>query len=161
MSENKLTFTNSYKMKMSVILGIVQMGFGVVLSLFNHRCGGFPFFFVKHRPSFLFLKRMLLAHPRPCSHFKRSINVWCEFVPQFLFLACIFGYLVIMILYKWLTPLTQFPEMPGGGHTAPSLLLMLINMFLKFGSPPDVGEVLYGDSVRPARVLAFCPTAPP
>ena len=35
--------------------------------------------------------------------------------------------------------------MSDGAHTAPSLLLMLINMFLKFGSPPDVGEVLYGD----------------
>ncbi|XP_064644409.1 V-type proton ATPase 116 kDa subunit a1-like isoform X3 [Lineus longissimus] len=101
-ADNKITFGNSFKMKLSVILGISQMMFGLWLSLFNH------------------------------TYFKRKLNIWCEFIPQLLFMLCIFVYLVILIFYKWCT---FTPEM---GHCAPSLLIGLINMFLlKYPNGPD------------------------
>ena len=37
LAENKLTFVNSYKMKLAVILGLTQMTFGLILSFFNYK----------------------------------------------------------------------------------------------------------------------------
>uniref|UniRef100_A0A1I8JMT7 V-type proton ATPase subunit a n=1 Tax=Macrostomum lignano TaxID=282301 RepID=A0A1I8JMT7_9PLAT len=70
-SGNKITFTNSIKMKTSVVLGVIHMLFGVFVSLTNHL------------------------------HRRDMLSVVGEFVPQVLFLLGMFGYLVILILYKW------------------------------------------------------------
>ncbi|KAG8138273.1 hypothetical protein E2320_004175 [Naja naja] len=68
---NKLTFLNSYKMKMSIIMGITHMVFGVVLSLFNH------------------------------IYFKQTTNIVLQFIPEMIFIISLFGYLVFMIIFKW------------------------------------------------------------
>ena len=88
------------------------------------------------------------------SYFRRYMNIYFEFIPQVLFLGCIFGtntvsviswmcraagYLVFIIFYKWNHDWT--------GQSAPSLLITLINMFLSFGSKPGDGQVIYGDAV--------------
>uniref|UniRef100_A0A8C1L1N3 V-type proton ATPase subunit a n=1 Tax=Cyprinus carpio TaxID=7962 RepID=A0A8C1L1N3_CYPCA len=104
LASNRLTFLNSYKMKMSVIIGIIHMTFGVVLGVFNHL------------------------------HFRRTFNLYLIFIPELLFLLCLFGYLVFMIIYKWLFFTVR------DSQTAPSILIHFINMFLMQG---DSSQPLY------------------
>ena len=69
----ELSYTNSLKMKMSVVMGVVQMSLGICLSYLNHTARG------------------------------DALSVWCDFVPQILFLTSSFGYLSLMIVTKWVT----------------------------------------------------------
>ncbi|KAJ9078882.1 H(+)-transporting V0 sector ATPase subunit a [Entomophthora muscae] len=97
-SDNALIFTNSFKMKMSVIFGVIQMSFGVILTTFNYR------------------------------HFNEQYSIYLEFIPQILFMLCIFGYLCFTIIYKWVIDWATRSNPP------PSLLNMLIDMFLSPGN---------------------------
>ncbi|XP_028842823.1 V-type proton ATPase 116 kDa subunit a isoform X2 [Denticeps clupeoides] len=97
MATNRLAFLNSYKMKMSVIIGVIHMTFGVVLSVFNHL------------------------------HFRQMYKLYLLFLPELLFLLCLFGYLIFMIFYKWLAFSVQ------ESYSAPSILIHFINMFLMQG----------------------------
>ncbi|XP_063680644.1 V-type proton ATPase 116 kDa subunit a 1-like isoform X2 [Bolinopsis microptera] len=105
LAENKLTFVNSYKMKLAVILGLTQMTFGLILSFFNYKFKG------------------------------KTLNIYCTFLPQMIFLQCLIGYLVFMIFFKWFACDATTDQ--------PSLLICLINMFLKFAGEIDEGMQLY------------------
>ncbi|XP_009980480.1 PREDICTED: V-type proton ATPase 116 kDa subunit a isoform 3, partial [Tauraco erythrolophus] len=72
LATNHLNFLNSFKMKMSVVLGVVHMGFGVLLGVFNH------------------------------VHFQQWHRLVLELLPQMIFLLALFGYLVFLIFYKWI-----------------------------------------------------------
>ena len=77
---NELAFLNSFKMKMSVILGILQMILGLILKGING-------IYFKEYADFLF-----------------------EFIPQLIFMCLLFGYMIIMIYIKWATDWSEDPS---------------------------------------------------
>lgn len=81
-ADNALIFTNSYKMKMSIVLGVIHMSFALTLQIPNHL------------------------------RFKRFSDIYTNFIPQMLFMQSIFGYLVVCILYKWSIDWSKSPTAP-------------------------------------------------
>lgn len=68
---NKIIFQNGYKMKISIIFGVLHMMFGVVMSLRNYR------------------------------YFNDHLSVITQFVPQIIFLVLLFFYLSMLMFIKW------------------------------------------------------------
>jgi len=77
---NELDYYNSFKMKLSILLGILQMSLGVFLSAMN------------------------AWHQKPPL---KWLNLLTQFVPQIVFLWSIFGYMCLLILIKWMTNWTN------------------------------------------------------
>ena len=73
LAENKMAFFNSFKMKVSIVVGVAQMTLGIVLSLLNHL------------------------------EFEDRKSVIWQFIPEMVFFMSVFGYLVLMIFLKWAT----------------------------------------------------------
>ena len=72
-ANNELQFINSFKMKISVIIGVTQMTLGVILKGLN------------------------------ALYYNKMIDFWYEFLPQLIFMVGFFGYMNVMIIIKWLT----------------------------------------------------------
>ncbi|KAJ3299275.1 H(+)-transporting V0 sector ATPase subunit a [Borealophlyctis nickersoniae] len=82
-AENMLIFSNSYKMKMAIVMGVMHMTFGICLNVVNY------------------------------IHFGQRMSIYLEFIPQITFLLSIFGYLVVLILNKWATYYPDPSQAPG------------------------------------------------
>ena len=99
---NMIDYTNSIKLKLSIIFGVCHMTFGIFLSFLNHK------------------------------YFKDWVSVWAEFVPQILFFLSLFGYLAYLILVKWwLYFASNDPHRQARSeYCAPNILITFIDMFL-------------------------------
>nr|XP_034175073.1 V-type proton ATPase 116 kDa subunit a isoform X3 [Osmia lignaria] len=110
LAENKIIFLNSYKMKISIIFGVLHMLFGVIVGLWNHM------------------------------YFRRKLSIFCEFIPQIVFLMFLFLYMVLLMFIKWMKygPDNGGSDPEHGPFCAPSVLITFINMVLnKPGTAPE------------------------
>ncbi|CAH2105377.1 unnamed protein product [Euphydryas editha] len=130
-ADNKIIFLNSYKMKLSIIFGVVHMIFGVCMSVVNY------------------------------NFFKRRYSIFLEFIPQVVFLCLLFLYMVFMMFYKWVSYSTFSEDIAYSQGCAPSVLILFINMMLFSSSEPEGGckEFMFegqGTIQRVFVLLALC-----
>ncbi|TMW43811.1 hypothetical protein DOY81_011109 [Sarcophaga bullata] len=100
LADNKIIFLNTYKMKLSIIFGVIHMIFGVMMSLVNY------------------------------INFRKYINILMDFLPQVIFLTLLFGYMVFMMFFKFVKYSGSADELELTPGCAPSILILFINMML-------------------------------
>ena len=72
-SSHETAFIGSFKMKFSIVVGVIHMLLGTLLKAFNS------------------------------VYFSNYLDLFCEAIPQFILMAVTFGYMSFCIVIKWLT----------------------------------------------------------
>ena len=112
MTDNELTFVNSMKMKLSVILGVFQMLIGIILK-------GMNAFYEKDFVEIVFI-----------------------FFPQIILMLSLFGYMDFLIFAKWATSYKISGTDISENYIAPDIKSYLMNIILKGGKLPDKPDPL-------------------
>ena len=92
-------FTNSYKMKFSVIIAVLHMSFGICQKGWN-----------------------AIAD-------RNWIDLLCEVVPMFLMYAGLFGYMVLLVIVKWFTNYDAVIAAGDGGTKVPQIIGVFSNIY--------------------------------
>lgn len=135
-TRTELTFLNSVKMKMSIVMGVVHMTLGIVMSLFNHL------------------------------YFRDRLSLIFEFIPQMIFLWSLFGYLSFLIIFKWISTQHLIARHnPCDGHPGcptawPDLYNVMIQMVLSPGSV-GVNDMYDGQAFVQVVLLLLAAVAVP
>ena len=84
-----------------------------------------------------------------CSYFQKRIHIYCEFIPQIIFLCFLFLYMVILMFVKWVAYGPIAPDVKTSPYCAPSILITFINMvlFKKNEAPAVCDKYMYGGQV--------------
>lgn len=81
-------------------------------------------------------------------YFKKPLNIFLGFIPEIVFMASLFGYLVLLVFYKW----TSYNAY--NSKDAPSLLIHFINMCL-FNYNDPTNKALYPGQVPSLKSSTF------
>lgn len=82
-----------------------------------------------------------------CRYFEKPLNIYLGFIPEVIFMSSLFGYLIILIFYKWVSFTARTSK------DAPSLLIAFINMFLFNYNDPS-NKPLYSGQVSHQHTTA-------
>merc|ERR1711865_425836 len=96
---NELLYINSLKMKLSVLMGVIQMTIGLFLRVGN------------------------------AFHERSKTDFICECIPMFVFMICFFGFMDYMILYKWTHVIPFVADGPTKGPPSIINSLICMAMF--------------------------------
>ncbi|XP_060809698.1 V-type proton ATPase 116 kDa subunit a 1-like [Amyelois transitella] len=120
---NKIVIENSFKMKMSIILGVVHMLFGLCLAFFNN------------------------------IYFKKYCYIFLEVIPSVLILCSIFLWMVFLIYAKWIYFDPKSTDPDRNPACAQLILILIIDLVLVGKTDKKVPEgcssfFIFGEAQR-------------